>query len=66
MIRRKGGIEVKRYTFSAEEHIVQAIKKVVERYGISASAAISFLITEGYFALAEDNRLEPLDYKEGN
>lgn len=54
---------MKRYTFSAEKHIVEAIKKVMERYGVSASAAISFLITEGYYALAEDNRLEPIDDK---
>lgn len=57
---------MKRYVFSAEKHIVQAIKSVKERFGISASAAITLLITEGYHSLSGKIRMVNNDDKEGN
>ena len=56
---------MKRYVFSAEKHIVEAIKNVKETFGISASAAISLLITEGYHSLSGKIRMKTIDDKEG-
>ena len=56
---------MKRYVFSAEKHIVEAIKSVKETLGIKTSAAISLLITEGYHSLAGRIRMKTIDDKEG-
>lgn len=57
---------MKRYVFSAEKHVVEAIKSVKERFGIGASAAITLLITEGYHSLSGKIRMAKIDEKEGN
>lgn len=54
----RGEWVMKRYVFSAEKHIVEAIKNVKETLGIKTSAAISLLITEGYHSLSKRIRMK--------
>jgi|GEM_PF-5323306 len=55
---------MKKYVFSAENHIVEAIKNVKETLGIKTSVAISLLITEGYHSLSGKIRMKINDDKE--
>lgn len=49
---------MKKYVFSAERHVVDAIKSVKETLGIKTSDAVSLLITEGYHSLSGSIRMK--------